>query len=255
MLSSVHNLTGIGEWVGGGQDAILVYHAVGDSTSAELFGQISVERFSADLSNLIEKYEIVPLEELLVPSDSPRVALTFDDGLASVHSTVLPLLREFEAPATVFVTPGFIDDRNREMLLRKHGIDSDNRIILTEAEVFDLVDDPLVTIGNHSLTHTNLSAVCSPEKLHREIVESRNQLEDRFGIDVTAFSYPYGAVNEPAKELVESTHDISVTTKPYLLMSPTSGHQLPRIPGHVSPKQLSWELTPLSDHVNTIRYR
>lgn len=44
----------------------------------------------------------------------PRsLALTFDDGFRDNLTTALPLLEEFDAPATIFVTTGFVD---REVL-------------------------------------------------------------------------------------------------------------------------------------------
>lgn len=253
-LAHVHDWTGFGEWFGTRQDAILVYHQIGEPPP-EFFGQISPERFDADLSYLTSEYEVVPLDEVTTRSERPRVALTFDDGLASFHGTVLPLLRKFDVPATVFVTPALLGDRNRELARNAHSIDYDGRITLTEDEVFDLVDEPLVTIGSHSLTHRNLADVGCVETLRREIVASRDRLEHRFGVDVTAFSYPYGEVTDTARALVESNYEMSVTTKPYLVDAPATGHQLPRVAGHLPRRRLSWELTPLSDRVNAIRYR
>ena len=37
------------------------------------------------------------------------VAITFDDGYASIHSEALPVLTEFKVPATVFVLTGWIN--------------------------------------------------------------------------------------------------------------------------------------------------
>jgi len=57
------------------------------------------------------------------------------------------------------------------------------------------------TIGSHTVTHPWLSRL-SPEAAREEIVASRKSLEDRFGIAVEHFCYPYGDWNERVRDLV-----------------------------------------------------
>jgi len=62
-------------------------------------------------------FNVLPLSAALNAVNSgtipPRaVCITFDDGYRSIHDLALPVLREFNLPATVFVTSGHVDQGN-----------------------------------------------------------------------------------------------------------------------------------------------
>lgn len=63
--------------------------------------------------------------------------------------------------------------------------------VMTVDELRLLGRNSLVTIGAHTVSHTQLSSL-SPEEQRKEIVESKKQLEEWLGLDVTMFSYPFG---------------------------------------------------------------
>jgi peptidoglycan/xylan/chitin deacetylase (PgdA/CDA1 family) len=56
-------------------------------------------------------------------------------------------------------------------------------------------------IGSHSATHPNLRHA-SPAKAREEILGSKKSLEDRFGLEIRHFCYPYGSYNESVRDLV-----------------------------------------------------
>ena len=62
------------------------------------------------------------------------------------------------------------------------------------------LQDAGMQCGAHSLTHPAL-ADCSPGEARRELVESRERLEDRLGREVTHFAYPYGSVSPQVRAL------------------------------------------------------
>ena len=62
---------------------------------------------------------------------------------------------------------------------------------LSIRELGELAASPLVTIGAHTVTHTQLSALSDAEQ-RREILDSKRQLEAWLGREITVFSYPYG---------------------------------------------------------------
>ena len=250
----LHRMTGFGHRSTSPSNGILLYHGVGEPADTQVFGNITVDRFRSDLRYLINEFEFVPLREIAKQGPTRRIAVTFDDGLQSVHRYALPVLREFDVPATVFVSPGFIGDRNRELLSERHNIAPSGRTMMNQDEIAELADDPLIDIGNHTNTHPYLSRIESSEMLYDEVIEAKRNLEMQYGMTVESFSYPYGDYNDEAREIVEDSHGISVVTTPYLVYPPTSPHLLPRISGHMSPNRLRWELAPLSDTMNRVRY-
>ena len=56
-------------------------------------------------------------------------------------------------------------------------------------------------IGAHTLTHPHLPALPLAQA-RTEIFDSKKQLEDRFGVPVHHFCYPYGDYNEAIRDLV-----------------------------------------------------
>ena len=252
-VETVQSGSALGDAVRSSRDAILSYHAVGERSDAGYFGNISTERFRESIEYLVANADIVPLSAIPKEGSGRRVAVTFDDGLKSVYTDALPILREYDVPATVFLNPAFLDDRNRELAVARHGIDDTGPIMLGDEAVAELVEDPLITVGNHTLTHRDLSAVDDTETLRTEIIESKHRLEDRYGISVEQFSYPHGAFSERSRRLVEATHEISVTAASFLVDEGVR-HQLPRLSGHKSPRAFRWGLTSAGDRLNRVRY-
>lgn len=79
---------------------------------------------------------------------------------------------------------------------------------LTPAELAELADSPLATIGAHTRTHINL-AFCPAERLGMELAGSREDLKDLCGVDTDLLAYPFGIwgadVNEAAVAAAEAS--------------------------------------------------
>jgi len=90
-----------------GWGGVVAYHGVGPSPHLPVM-HVSPERLRRQLEHFRETYTIVPLGELVDRWRSGRttngcVAITFDDAYLGVASYALPILRELDLPATVFV--------------------------------------------------------------------------------------------------------------------------------------------------------
>ncbi len=113
-------------------------------------------------------------------------AITFDDGYEEVLTLGLPVLQEFGYTAAVFAVPGQMGGKNAW---------DDGGARLLTADQLRQLDLSGVTIGAHTSQHVHLTRV-SPIIAKREIVESKQVLEQTLGRAVTLLAYPYGESND-----------------------------------------------------------
>ncbi len=170
---------------------VLLYHGVGPSNTKIDPGFLRVRpaAFRAQLELLLAAgFEFVTVSELVetLRGDEPPpglVALSFDDGMDDNHAVVLPIMREYGLPATVYVATGLIGKPNPWMA-RTSGAR-----MMTVDELRDLVSAGF-EIGAHTVTHPDLSKL-DFESCLSEIEESRRALEEMFGVPVRTFAYPF----------------------------------------------------------------
>ena len=74
----------------------------------------------------------------------------------------------------------------------------------------------LVTVGSHTLTHPNLCQVDTAQA-RGEICDSRTELQRILNIDVSLFSFPYGAFNSTLIQVCrDAGYERVFTTLPFL---------------------------------------
>lgn len=228
-------------------DAIVMYHSVRDPERVRRgTSDLTVAQFRAQLSYLDARFELVDLGRLVdtAAPDRKRVALTFDDGYRDFHANVLPLLREYDAPATAFLVPGFLDGDVRRLQAANAG---HVYRTLTHAQVCELIDEPLVTVGNHTRTHHDLSVHEERDVLREEIVGGRDALADRFGIEVDRFCYPFGRHNPTSRQQVRESHALAVRAESRRAIHPSDDrHLLPRIDGGLGRRAVAWRASDLN---------
>lgn len=115
-------------WIGGPREKrllVLMYHDVlpERSNSARASQSPTRPEFAAHLRAITRGYRLISLRQAINEIQSngnlrqDSVAITFDDGEPSVFTIAYPLLREYQAPATVFLLTGWI---NQEMVCWWH---------------------------------------------------------------------------------------------------------------------------------------
>jgi peptidoglycan/xylan/chitin deacetylase (PgdA/CDA1 family) len=105
------------------------------------------------------------------------------------------------------------------------------REIMNEAELGNLVADPLVSLGGHTLTHCNLARV-PQERLEAEITQSSRLVSGYAGQRIGTFSYPYGwksAAGAREFEAAAKAGLAGVTTQPGVLSAAGNAAALPRV--------------------------
>ena len=104
-----------------GDAVILTYHRVIDGDKPQQSSSIAISRnnFSNHLAELRKHFVFVQLDELLNMSVSerkcggPYCALTFDDGWYDNYEVAMPILKQFNAPATIFICTSYVDTERR----------------------------------------------------------------------------------------------------------------------------------------------
>lgn len=223
-------------------NGVLRYHSVGGG----FYDNVSPEQFRRDVAYLDEHYEIVDLPAVLDPSETGQVALTFDDGYRDFFFNVRPVLHEYDVPATVFVIADAIDDPSFD-----HN-DADDYSYMQRDELETLLEDDLVTVGNHTLSHPVLPELSSAE-LEREIVGAKRRLESVLDTEIERFCYPYGKFDERTVDLVRESHDFAVggRGRRECITPETDPAYVPRVEGTNPLWEVSWDLSPASTFVGS----
>ncbi len=133
-------------------------------------------------------------------------ALTFDDGSKDLLHNALPVLREYDAPATVFVVTDMVScaeffpwdvKRANEGKLRLR--DEDRSLSWDQ---LCLLHDQGWEIGSHTVTHPLLCEI-PLAYAEKEIITSKNVIESNLGITVKSFCYPRRFANLSVARAVE----------------------------------------------------
>lgn len=215
----------------GARALILTYHAV-EPGPAPLC--IAPALFRAHLDCLdragARTLTITEVAQGLARGELPdrAVAITFDDGLASVAREAAPLLAERGMRATVFCVSGFLGATND---WPTQPPSAPRMSLASSAELAGLVSTGF-EIGSHGMEHAPLNLL--PEAaLERELRDSRASLEDALQVTVRSFAYPYGAPpTPPAKALVSELYD-SACANTMSIADPLSDPlALPRVDAH-----------------------
>ncbi|MEG1524626.1 MAG: polysaccharide deacetylase family protein [Clostridia bacterium] len=125
-------------------------------------------------------FSFVPLDKFLsLPQRQAKYGccvLTFDDGYTSIDSIVAPYLFAREIPFTIYLITGQIGQPG----------------YLTQTQIRSLAENPLCTIGSHSVSHS-MMRFQGKTAVDYELLESRRVLEQIIGKPVQHFAFPYGS--------------------------------------------------------------
>ena len=177
------------------------------------------------------------IEDILMKNE--RVDFSYN-GIALAYDLKTPQQREkafFDLRSRIFgmemnVLRPFLENF---CLAHKTSLQSyTDNLTMSWEQIRKLSEDPLVTIGSHTLSHMNMRFL-SAGALLREIMESKSRIEAATGRVVRHFSYPFGnyeAAGEREFEyLKDSDYQTAVTTRNTHIFPAHADHLfcLPRI--------------------------
>ncbi|NYT59056.1 polysaccharide deacetylase family protein [Alcaligenaceae bacterium] len=134
------------------------------------------------------------------------VGITFDDGYRNVHRNALPVLSEQGFTATNYFVVHQLDGGN--VWDYKKGIAHSD--LMSADEMRDWAAAGM-EVGSHTLDHPFLPKL-SPDIATFQIKQSRQELEEIIGSEVTAFCYPYGGETPQIRAMVRAAGYTNATT-------------------------------------------
>ena len=198
-----------------------VYHRFGDGRYPST--NIAVDAFRGQLQFLRqEAFTVLTLGDAMARLDAgeltgPTAVLTIDDGYDSFRTGALPLLREFDMPATLFVNSASV---GRKGMLGWDDLDS-------------LVAEGL-EIGNHTASHEyflDLSDEIRQEAFRRDLEQAQDAFAERLGFVPVLFSYPFGEFDSEMRSTVQELgFTAAVAQNSGVVSSYADRHALPRFP-------------------------
>lgn len=105
------------------------------------------------------------------------ILLTFDDALKDIYIYAYPYLKKLHIPYIVFQAICFFEDDR----------------YLNKENISEMLLNSNMELGSHTINHKNLSSLKKYE-VFKELKESKNILEEQFGIKITSLAYPYGSL-------------------------------------------------------------
>ncbi len=162
--------------------------------------------FEQQLQTLANKgYTTITMDEAskilrgLSKAPPKPVVLTFDDGFSD-QLKAFALLKKYNMRATFYIIIGGALSNWCVGTERQQGLNCGDSYLNWE-ELAQLNSSGLIEIGAHTLDHPQLTNL-SPQAQREQIFNSKQILEQKLGIKVTSFAYPYGAYDQAVMNLV-----------------------------------------------------
>jgi len=165
-----------------GQASVFIYHRFGEMAFPTT--SVSIAQLEAHIAELKSgPYQVMPLEKIIdtmaagQPLPDHTVAITMDDGFASVYSQAWPRLRAAGLPFTLFISTDAIDER-----LRAH---------LSWDQIREMLAGGGVSIGHHSGAHQHMPKISQAANA-ADLARATQRFKDELGLQPVLFAYPYG---------------------------------------------------------------
>ena len=184
---------------------ILIYHSISNDVSTL---SLSINEFEKHIIYLKNKnFETINFDQIN-STKNKQIIITFDDGYKDLISSVLPILKKHNFNATCFVVSSMLGKKNMWDMSKKNFIQKD---LMNLNDIREWVDNGMY-IGSHSHNHLDLTSL-NDDKMTNELTYSKKILEDKIGVKIKNFSYPYGKVNNfvyrKTKEIFEKATTIN----------------------------------------------
>lgn len=225
-----------------GDVLVLCYHAVSPTWKATF--SVTPEMFERQLTRLVRAgwMGATFTDAVLDPPADKTLAITFDDGFASVFEVAEPILAGLGLPATVFAPTTFMSERQKlhwEGIEAWRGTPHEHELRCMSWDDLGQLADRGWEIGSHTCTHPHLMGL-SENELRDELRQSFEQCSARLGQPCRSIAYPYGEADDRVAAIAK---EVGYVTGAYL------AHSLARRGPHLWPRVGIWQ------HDSELRFR
>ncbi len=189
-----------------GDVPVLMYHRIANDGPVELGPyRISPEGFERQLAWLqrygfhsmsLDDYFNLWFKRNIRDIAGKPIVLTFDDAYADFYHNACPLLRRYGFGATVFVPTNYVGGTAEWD--KKYGPPAQ---IMSWGQIVEL-NDRGIHFGSHGCSHKPLTQLSNADALE-DAINSRRVLNDRLGIEISGYSYPYTTADRESRRVVE----------------------------------------------------
>lgn len=173
---------------------ILAYHRFGPVESDGM--TVTTPSFESQLKYLRENhFTVIRLRQLLdfqlgkkQPLPSRSVVLTVDDGHKSVYTNLLPLLKKYQVPVTLFLYPSALSNASYAM---------------TWDQVREIKETGLFDLQSHTFWHPNFKNEKKRLKpseyqsfVDTQLKKSKERLERELQVRVDVLAWPFGIYDD-----------------------------------------------------------
>jgi len=135
---------------------------------------------------------------MAIAGEPVNVALTFDDGYAEHYEIARTLYRR-RISATFFLVTGLREWNKKPLLTQQPNLIRKMKEMKHE-------------IGSHTRSHIDLRTT-PDSRVHDELKESKNYLEEVLGQQVEGFAYPFGHYDERITRIASSHYKYARTAR------------------------------------------
>lgn len=207
---------------------ILIYHQIGAGLGRQM--EVTEASFGQQIDWMRDHGRIVDLKTAIDGRGEPDAAetfvLTFDDGYEDVYHRAWPLLRDGELPFVLYLTTGPVESRHP---LTPGGYADP----LTWAQINEMLDSGLMTLGAHTHEHRDLRSL-STMQIESEVQQSNDLILLRTAVDARHFAYPWGYWSEDADQVIRDAYTTATLGSGPPITAETDAFLLNRVPVQLS---------------------
>jgi len=183
---------------------IVLYHSISNDVSPL---SLNINEFEKHIIFLKKRYYKTINFDEVNSTKNKQIIITFDDGYKDLLSDVLPILKKYDFKATCFVVSGLLGKKNTWDVSKKNFVP---KHLMNTNDLREWIDNGM-SIGSHSHNHVDLTTLKANE-INNELIYSKKFLEDKIGVNINNFSYPYGKVNNSVYKITKQIYKKATTT-------------------------------------------